>query len=142
MKPLAKLKERAIVFAWVGVAVIAMALGACTDAQLAKFQNTVGNIVSAIHTVDAALKDVNATLYGNCSALVDTASAINDLSGQCSKAAPYTSVANSVIDNYCQTAAMQQNGGISTSISVTAKSVSAAKSTLSANKAACAASGG
>lgn len=119
----------------------ALTVGACSDGDLLKFQHTIGNVVSAIHTVDSALKDVNATLYSNCGNLVSVASSINDLSGQCSKAAPYTSVANSVIDNYCQTAALQQNGGITASILVTAKSVSAAKRTLSANKAACAAGG-
>lgn len=110
----------------------------CTKAQTDSFVDKVSNFNRGVAAVDDSLKKVNATLYAQCSDLVTIAGSINDLSGQCSKAAPYTSVANAVINNYCQSAAVQQNGGIAVSIGVTAKSVSAAKSTLSANKAACA----
>ncbi len=124
-----------------GIVIAALAglvVAACSNTQLDKFNSGVANFVSAIHTVDSALKDINATVYSNCNSLVSTAKAINDLSGQCSKAAPYTSVANEVIDNYCQSDAAQ-NAGIAKSISITASSVSAAKSKLASNKTACAA---
>lgn len=116
---------------------LALVVAACSDTQLAKFNSGVANFVSAVHTVDAALKDVNATLYANCETYVSVAKSINDVAGQCSKASTYTSVANTVIDSYCQTSALADNGGIAASISVTATSISAAKSTLSANKKAC-----
>lgn len=115
----------------------ALALGACSDTQLASFNSGVANFVSAIHTVDAALKDVNSTLYSNCNAYVSVAQSINDVAGSCSKASPYTSVANAVIDKYCKSSELATNGGIGTSINYVASSISAAKSTLNANKQMC-----
>lgn len=117
---------------------LALGLGGCSKAQTDNFINGIDNFNRGLAAVDASVKQINATLYAQCNDLVTIASSINDLSGQCSKASPYTSVANSVINNYCQSAAIAQNGGIAVSIGVTASGVSAAKSTLSANKKACA----
>lgn len=137
MKHFAKtLKERAIIAAFVGVAVIAMALGACSTAQTDKFIAGLTNFNRGLAAVDASVQQVNATLYKNCTDFVLVASSINDIAGQCSKASNYTSVANTVILGYCQTSGVSQ-AGIATSIAVTAKSISAAKSTLSANKVVC-----
>lgn len=112
-------------------------VAACTTAQTDKFVASVSNFNRGLAAVDQTVKNVNASLYANCNSLVTVATAINDISGQCSKAAPYTSVANTVINNYCQSAAAQ-DAGIANSISITASSVSAAKSQLAANKKACA----
>lgn len=126
-------------FALMAVAVSATLLvGGCSDGQLARFTSGVKNLVAGVHVVDEALKDVNATIYSNCQDLVATANAINDLTGQCSAAAPYTSTANAIVDQYCQSSEIAANGGIAKTSSIVAKSVSAAKSTLTANKAACA----
>lgn len=132
-------------------AALAFGLAACgtnpdgtqkTFAQWSQgFQTNLGIFNQDIDAVDATLANVNAKLYSQCNSFVQVSQAINDLSGQCSKAAPYTSVANSIVDNYCQTSALASNGGIVTSIGVTASSISAAKSQLAANKKACAAGG-
>ena len=115
-----------------------LALGACSTAQTDSFLGGLANFNRGLAAVDQTLANVNATLYAQCNSLVTVSSAINDLSGQCSKAAPYTSTANAVIQNYCQSSQLAANGGIAASIQVTATSVSAAKSTLAANKKACA----
>ena len=121
-----------------GLALVgALGLGACGTAQTDKFVAAVQNFGRGLAAVDQTVKQVNAVLYSQCTDLVATAGAINDLSGQCSKVAPYTSVANTYIDNFCQAPAAQ-SAGIATSLAVTARGVSAAKSTLAANKKACA----
>ncbi|MBS0369015.1 MAG: hypothetical protein JSS57_07435 [Proteobacteria bacterium] len=112
-------------------------LAACSTAQTDRFIEGVKNFARGISAVDDALKDVNATLYSNCSNIVDVAGAINDIAGQCSKAAPYTSTANAVIDKYCQASQLSTNGGIAASIKVTAASYNAAKATLAQNKQVC-----
>lgn len=112
-------------------------VAACTTAQTDKFVASVSNFNRGLAAVDQTVKNVNASLYSNCNSLVTVATAINDISGQCSKAAPYTSTANAVILNYCQTSAAQDSG-IANSVSITASSVSAAKSQLAVNKKACA----
>ena len=112
-------------------------LAACSGAQTDKFIDGVQNFTRGVAAVDQAMKDVNATLYQNCASIASVATSINEIAGQCSKAAPYTSTANAVINKYCQTSELSTNGGIAASIKVTAASVSAAKSTLSANKQAC-----
>lgn len=138
MKQFAKsLKERAVIAAFVGVAVLAMALGACSTAQTDKLVAGLTNFNRGLAAVDQTVQQINATVYNQCNALVTTATAINDIAGNCSKASPYTSIANAVINNYCQAPGVQA-AGIAQSISVTATSVSAAKSTLAANKKACA----
>lgn len=114
-----------------------LGIAACTTAQTDKFVAGVANFNRGLSAVDQTVKNVNATLYANCESLVEVASAINDIAGQCNKVSPYTSVANSVVDNYCQTPAAQ-SAGIAKSIGVTASGVSAAKSQLSASKKACA----
>ena len=121
----------------IAVVLLALGLGARSTAQTDKFIAGVQNFGRGLAAVDQAVKQINATVYAQCNALVTTASAINDIAGNCSKAATYTSVANSVITNYCQASGVQ-TAGIAQSIAVTASSVSAAKSTLAANKKACA----
>lgn len=111
-------------------------LAACTTAQTDKLVSGLTNFNRGLAAVDETVKNINTTIYAQCGALVTTATAINDIAGNCSKASDYTSVANAVIANYCQAAGVQ-SAGIAQSISVTASSVSAAKSTLSANKKAC-----
>lgn len=118
-------------------AALALTVAACTTAQTDKFVAGIGNFNRGLAAVDQTVQNINASLYANCNNLVTTASAINDIAGQCSKVSPYTSVANAVINNYCQSTAAQ-NAGIATSVSITASSVSAAKSQLSASKKACA----
>lgn len=115
----------------------AMVLGACSTAQTDKFVGNLANFNRGLAAVDESVKQINATVYAQCGALVATATAINDIAGDCAKASPYTSVANAVINNYCQAAGVQ-SAGIAQSIAVTASSVNAAKSTLAANKKACA----
>lgn len=115
-----------------------VALGACTAAQTDKFVAGLTNFNRGLVAVDETIKNVNSTLYKNCTSFVSVAQAIDDLSGQCSKASPYTSVANSVITTYCQASQLETNGGITASIQVTASSISQAKNTLAANKKACA----
>ena len=119
------------------VGLLAIALAACTTAQTDKFIGGLTNFNRGLAAVDQTVQQINATVYAQCGALVTTATAINDIAGGCNKASDYTSVANAVISNYCQAAGVQ-SAGIAQSISVTASSVSAAKSTLSANKKACA----
>jgi Mrp family chromosome partitioning ATPase len=116
----------------------ALALGACSTSSTDKFVAGLTNFNRGLSAVDQTLKNVNATLYDNCTSFVTVAQAINDISGQCSKAAPYTSAANAVIDTYCSSSQLASNGGIAASIKVTADSIKVAKSTLAANKAACA----
>lgn len=118
-------------------AIALLAVAACSTSQTDNFIAGLSNFSRGLSAVDQTVKDVNATLYANCSSLVSVASSINDIAGQCSKASTYTSVANSVIDNYCQSAAAQ-TAGIATSISITASSVAAAKSQLTASKKSCA----
>ena len=96
------------------------------------------NFTRGLAAVDSAVKDVNTTLYANCNAYVSVAQSINDIAGQCSKAAPYTTTANVVINRYCSASELANNGGIAASIKVTASAISTAKSTLAANKQACA----
>jgi Mrp family chromosome partitioning ATPase len=122
--------------------IVTVALAGCTSAQTDRLVAGLVNFNRGLAAVDQTIKQINTTLYGQCTGYVEIASSINDLAGQCSKAASYTTVANAVILNYCQTEAIAQNGGIAASIAVTAKNVSAAKSTLAANKAACAAGSG
>lgn len=114
----------------------AIAMAACSSSQTDKFVSGLTNFGRGLAAVDTTVKQINATVYSQCAGLVATAQSINDLAGQCSKAAPYTSTANAIIDNYCQAQGVADNG-IAASISVTAKGVSAAKSTLAANKTAC-----
>lgn len=114
-----------------------LTISACTTAQTDKFVSSVSNFNRGLAAVDQTVQNINSIIYANCNSLVTVANSINDLSGQCSKAAPYTSVANSIVDNYCQAPAVQ-SAGIAKSISVTASGVSAAKSQLAANKKACA----
>lgn len=118
-------------------ALAALTLGACSTAQTDKFVAGLTNFNRGLAAVDQTVKNVNASLYANCTSLVTVATSINDIAGTCSKAAPYTSTANAVINNYCQSAAAQ-DAGIAKSVSITASSVSAAKSQLSASKKACA----
>lgn len=120
---------------------VAAILAGCSAAQTDKFISGLTNFNRGVAAVDESLKQVNATLYGNCTSFVAVAQSINDLAGQCSKASPYTSVANDVIQKYCQSSQLSSNGGIVASIDVTVKSISQAKSTLAANKAACASGG-
>lgn len=115
-----------------------LALAACTAAQTDKFIDGVQNFTRGLAAVDSAVKDVNTTLYANCNAYVSVAQSINDIAGQCSKAAPYTTTANVVINRYCSASELANNGGIAASIKVTASAISTAKSTLAANKQACA----
>lgn len=115
---------------------VALALGACSTAQTDNLISGLANFNRGLTAVDETVKSINATVYAQCGTLVSTAAAINDIAGDCSKASNYTSVANAVINSYCQAAGVQ-SAGIAQSISVTASSVSAAKSTLSANKKAC-----
>lgn len=115
---------------------VALALGACSTAQTDKFIGGLTNFQRGLAAVDQTVQQINGTVYSQCNALVTTATAINDIAGDCSKASLYTSVANAVINNYCQAAGVQQ-AGIAQSIAVTASSVNAAKSTLAANKKAC-----
>ena len=119
------------------VGLLALTLTACSTAQTDSFISKLTNFNRGLAAVDQTVQQINATVYAQCGALVTTATAINDIAGNCSKASPYTSVANAVILNYCQASGVQ-SAGIAQSISVTASSVSAAKSTLSANKKACA----
>lgn len=118
-------------------AALALTVAACTTAQTDNFVASVSNFNRGLAAVDQTVQRINATLYANCNSMVTVASSINDLAGQCSKAAPYTSTANAVINGYCQSSAAQ-NAGIATSVSITAANVSAAKSVLAANKKACA----
>lgn len=113
-------------------------LGACSTAQTDKFIGGLTNFQRGVAAVDETLKTVNTTLYNNCVTFQTVASSIDDIAGSCSKAAPYTSTANAVINGYCQSSQLASNGGIANSIAVTASSISAAKSTLTANKKACA----
>jgi len=123
-------------FAHIALVGAALALGACSTAQTDRFVAGVQNFGRGLAAVDAAVKQVNATLYDQCDGLVTTAQAINDIAGSCSKASDYTSAANSIIVNYCQAQAVEQ-AGIAKSLAVTASGVNAAKSTLAANKKAC-----
>lgn len=125
------------IFRVVLVAASAVLLVACSGAQTDKFIDGVQNFTRGVAAVDQAMKDVNATLYSNCASFASVAESINDIAGQCSKAAPYTSTANAVINKYCSTAEISTNGGIAASIQVTASAVSTAKSVLAANKKAC-----
>lgn len=120
------------------VITICMALGGCSTAQTDSFLGSLANFNRGLAAVDTTLASINSTLYANCTSMVTVASAINDIASQCSKASPYTSVANTVINNYCQSSQLATNGGIAASVGVTASSVSAAKNTLAANKRACA----
>lgn len=122
----------------IATAGLVLLLCACSTAQTDKFVNGLTNFGRGLAAVDATVKQVNATIYGNCNSLVTVATSINEIAGSCAKASPYTSVANAVINNYCQAPMIEQNGGIATSIAVTASSVTAAKNTLAANKKACA----
>ena len=117
----------------------ALVLAACSSSSTDKLISGLTNFNRGLSAVDSTVQQINATLYSNCQTMVTVAGAINDLSGNCSKAAPYTSVANSVIDNYCQAAGVQ-NAGIAASVAITASSVKTAKDTLAANKKACGAS--
>lgn len=117
--------------------IAAIAVAGCTTAQTDKFVGGLTNFNRGLAAVDQTVQQINATVYNQCNALVTTATSINDIAGNCSKASPYTSVANAVINNYCQAPGVQA-AGIAQSISVTATSLSAAKSTLAANKKACA----
>ncbi len=116
---------------------LALALAGCTTAQTDRFVAGVQNFGRGLAAVDATVKQVNATLYSQCTGLVTAAQAINDIAGSCSKASDYTSAANAIIMNYCQRQGVEE-AGIATSLSVTASGVNAAKSTLAANKKACA----
>lgn len=127
--------KAAFLAALAGAAVLTVT--ACTTAQTDKFVSGITNFNRGLSAVDQTVKNVNATIYANCNTIVSVAASINGLAGQCSNASTYTSVANSIVDNYCQTAAVQ-SAGIATSISVTASGVSAAKSQLTASKLACA----
>lgn len=118
------------------VVCLAAALVGCTTAQTDNFVSSLSNFNRGLAAVDQTVQNVNATLYANCNSMVTVATSINDLAGQCSKVASYTSTANAVINGYCQSSAAQ-NAGIATSISITAANVSAAKSVLAANKKAC-----
>lgn len=129
------------VLRFAAMSVMCATMVACTQAQTDKFIDSVQNFARGVAAVDDAIKDVNATLYSNCVTIQTVAESINDIAGQCSAAAPYTSTANSVINKYCQASELSTNGGIAASIKVTAASVSAAKSTLAANKQACAKGG-
>lgn len=111
-------------------------LAACSTAQTDNLISGLANFNRGLAAVDETVKSINATVYAQCGTLVSTATAINDIAGDCSKASDYTSVANAVINSYCQASGVQ-SAGIAQSISVTASSVNAAKSTLSANKKAC-----
>lgn len=123
------------------IAIAAVALSACTTAQTDKFVAGLDNFNRGVAAVDASLQRVNSTLYANCTGMVSVASSINEIAAQCSRASPYTSVANAVINNYCQSNQLATNGGIAASVNVTASSLSAAKSTLAANRRACASGG-
>lgn len=120
-----------------GLALVGVVVAGCSTAQTDKFVGGLANFNRGLAAVDESVQKINATVYAQCGALVTTAGAINDIAGNCSKASNYTSVANSVILNYCQAQGVQQ-AGITQSIAVTASSVNAAKSTLAANKKACA----
>lgn len=121
----------------IAVVLLALSLGACSSQQTDTFISKLANFNRGLAAVDQTVQQINGTIYAQCNALVTTAKAINDIAGNCAKASPYTSVANSVITSYCQAQGVQ-NAGIAQSIAVTAASVSAAKSTLAANKKACA----
>lgn len=122
-----------------GALAAAFAVAACSASSTDKFIGGLTNFNRGLSAVDGTVQQINASLYSNCQTMVTVAGAINDLSGSCSKAAPYTSVANSVIDNYCQSAGVQ-NAGIAASLAITVSSVKTAKDTLAANKKACGAS--
>lgn len=117
---------------------IILVVAGCTAAQTDNFVSSLANFNRGLAAVDQTVQQVNATLYANCNSYVAVASSINDLAGQCSKASTYTSVANTVINGYCQSSSAQ-SAGIAASISITAANITAAKSQLAANKKACAA---
>lgn len=125
--------KSALVFGLLAAAMVA----GCSTAQTDNFVSGLSNFNRGVAAVDESLKQVNSTLYKNCTSFVSVAKAIDELSGKCSKASPYTSVANSVVTTYCQSSQLESNGGITASIQVTASSISQAKSTLDANKKAC-----
>ena len=114
-----------------------IALAGCSTAQTDRFVAGVQNFGRGVAAVDATVKQVNATLYSQCAGIETAAKAINDIAGSCSKASDYTSAANAIITNYCQAQAVEQ-AGIAKSLAVTASGINAAKSTLAANKKACA----
>lgn len=118
-------------------ALVALSIAGCSTASTDRLIASVDNFTRGLAAVDSAVKQVNATLYAQCDGLQTTAQAINDIAGSCSKASDYTSAANAIIINYCQKPAVEK-AGIAKSLAVTASSVSAAKSTLAANKKACA----
>ena len=130
------------------ISLLALTLGACaknpdgsrqTFAQWSQgFQTNLGIVNQDIAAVDQTVKNINATLYSNCNTMVSITGSINTLASQCSKASPYTSVANSYILNFCQSQAIAQNGGVAASLDAIATGISSAKSTLATNKKACA----
>ena len=120
-----------------GLVLVGVVVAGCSTAQTDKFIAGVQNCGRGLAAVDTTVKQINATLYSQCDGLQTAAAAINDIAGSCSKAANYTSAANAILVNYCQAPAVAQNG-IAKSLAVTASGVNAAKSTLAANKKACA----
>ena len=114
---------------------LALAITACTDAQTNKFIAGITNFQRGVAAVDDAIAQVSATLYKNCKAAQSVGQAASDITGSCAKASPVVDSVNTVINNYCQ---RDQVTDIASAIAVTATSVSAVKSQLSAAKKACA----